>query len=138
MDWRRTDGLRRMFKASSFKKLACMINTDTEAIAHVSGSLQIHRILHEMVTCTVAGTVSSRRCTLAYQNMVRVESWKLSLFEWSDLSEMRLRCTGGHQYNRLRDARSVGVSDLVRHKNPALYCNSLLRLLGAAQRLLRR
>ena len=102
------------------EKLACMINMDTEAIAHVSDSLQIRPILHDMVTCTVAGTVSSRRCTLAYLNKVRVESWKLSLFEWSYLSRVRLGCTGGHQYKRLRDARSVGVREQVTLKNPAL------------------
>ena len=56
MDWRRTDGLRRMFKAASFKKLACMTNADTESIIHVSDSLQIRRILHEMITCTATCT----------------------------------------------------------------------------------
>ena len=121
MDWRRTDGLRRMLKAASFKKLACMINADTEAIIHVSGSLQIRRILHEMITCTAVGHRASRRCTLVREDKVRVESWKLCLFEWSDLSAVRLRCTGDHQHKRLRAARSVGVRDVVRSKNPALY-----------------
>ena len=113
MDWRRTDGLRRMFKAASFKKLACMINADTEAIAHVSGSLQIRRVLHEMITCTMVGHRVSRRCTWHVENKVCVESRKLCLFEWSYLSMVRLQCTGDQRCKCVRDERSVGVRDPV-------------------------
>ena len=45
MDWRWTGLVTMMCKAAPFEKLACMIDTDTVAVLHVSGGHQLGRFL---------------------------------------------------------------------------------------------
>ena len=45
MDWHGLAVLTMMCKAAPFEKLACMIDTDTVAVRHVSGSHQLGRFL---------------------------------------------------------------------------------------------
>ena len=47
--------LRKICKARSCAKLACMIDADLVAIDHVSGSHRTGRVLHEVITFTVLG-----------------------------------------------------------------------------------
>ena len=43
---------------------ACMINADLVAIGHVSGSHQLGRVLHEVVTFSILGHRLHESCTL--------------------------------------------------------------------------
>ena len=53
--------MRRMIcKARSCKKLTGMIDADHVPISHVSGSLQLGRILHEVITFSILGVRFSR------------------------------------------------------------------------------
>ena len=61
------DGLsssRMLCKARSRAKLAWMIDAVLVAIGHVSGSHQLGRVLHEVITFTVLGHRSLESCTL--------------------------------------------------------------------------
>ena len=111
-----------MCKAAPFEKLACMIDADTVAARHVSGSLQLGRSLHEMVILSMLGESYVGAAQWHANGMLRVESWKLSLLECLDLSIVRLRCTGDQRCKRLRPTRSADARDQVILKNPALYC----------------
>ena len=51
MDW----SFRMMLKASPCKKLIGMMDTDHVPTAHVSGSLQVAFILHELITFSILG-----------------------------------------------------------------------------------
>ena len=120
MDWRWTGMFTMMCKAAPFDKMACMVDADPVSIAHVSGILQIHRLLHEMIMLSMLGERYVGAARWHVNGMLRVESWKLSLLECLDLSIVRLRCTGEQRCKRLRPTRSVGVRDQVMNKNPAL------------------
>ena len=60
----RLSSLRKTCKAASFDKRLCMIDADLTAISHVSGSHQLGRVLHEVITFTVLGHRSLESCTL--------------------------------------------------------------------------
>ena len=63
---RRMDGLERLSswrmicKAAPCDKRLCMIDADLVAISHVSGSHQLGRVLHEVITFTML--VTQCRC----------------------------------------------------------------------------
>ena len=81
MDWRWTGMFTMMCKAAPFDKLACMIDADIVATRHVSGSFQLGRIFHEMITCimVVDCVVGAAHC---HQDaVVCVECQEPSLFE---------------------------------------------------------
>ena len=67
---RRMDGLARLSslrmicKAASCDKRLCMIDVGHVAIGNVSGSHQLGRVLHEVVTFTVLRHRSLESCTL--------------------------------------------------------------------------
>ena len=67
---RRMDGLdglsslRKTCKAASFDKRLCMIDAGHVVIGHVSGSDQLGRVLHEVVTFNVFRHRSLESCTL--------------------------------------------------------------------------
>ena len=105
-----------MCKADPFETMACMIDADPVPIAHVSGILQIHRLLHEMIMLSMLGERYVGAARWHVNGMLRVESWKLCLLECLNLSMLRLRCTGDKQCKRLRPTRSVGVRGLVTSK----------------------
>ena len=67
---RRMDGLARLSslrmicKAASCDKRLCMIDTDHIAIGNVSGSHQLGRILHEVITLSNLGQRPLESCML--------------------------------------------------------------------------
>ena len=69
---------RMIFKPRSCKKLTGIINKDRVPINHVNGSLQIGRIMHEMIMLAILGDGCSARCTAHVKCMVYVESCGLS------------------------------------------------------------
>ena len=56
--------LRKTCKSASFDERLWMIDADLVAISHVSGSHQLSRVLHEVITFTVLGHRSLESCTL--------------------------------------------------------------------------
>ena len=55
--------LRKICKADLCVNWTCMINADLVAIGHVSGSPQLGRFLHEVVTFTIiVDSMPTRRC----------------------------------------------------------------------------
>ena len=75
MDWRWHWLLTMMCKAAPFEKVACMIDADPVPIAHVSGILQIHRLLHEMIMLSMLGERYVGAARWHVNGMLRVESW---------------------------------------------------------------
>ena len=51
-------------KAAPCDKWLCTIDADLVAISHVSGSHQLVRVLHEVITFTVLGHRLHESCTL--------------------------------------------------------------------------
>ena len=60
--------LRKICKARPCAKLACVINADLVAIGHVSGSHQLGRVLHEVITICILGRCLHESCTLCRES----------------------------------------------------------------------
>ena len=93
MDWRWTGMLTMMCKADPIETRTCMIDADPVPIAHVSGILQIHRLLHEMIMLSMLGERYVGAARWHVNGMLCVESWKLSLLECLNISIVRLQST---------------------------------------------
>ena len=64
--------LRKICKARSCAKLACMIDADLVAIDHVSGSHRTGRVLHEVITFSTVVRCLHESCTLCRESEVCV------------------------------------------------------------------
>ena len=60
----RLSSLRKICKAASCDKRLCMIDVGRVAIGHVSGSDQIGRVLHDVITFSRVGQRLLESCTL--------------------------------------------------------------------------
>ena len=67
-----------MCKAAPFKKLTCTIDTGTAAILLVSGSHQLGRVLHEMITFSILGERLRESLALCCESEAGVENCVLS------------------------------------------------------------
>ena len=56
--------LRKIFKARPCVNWSCMIDADVVGIGHVSGSRQLGRVLHEVITFTILDERLLESCTL--------------------------------------------------------------------------
>ena len=120
------DGLsswRMICKAASCDKQLCMIDADKEAVGHVSGSHQIRRVLHDVITFTVIGQRLLESCTLCSDSETSVENWQLLCIELlKSVSSFGRGATvnSSTSEKRTTDARSVAARDLVRAKGAAV------------------
>ena len=73
-----TEQLAHDLQAAPCVKLACMINIDLVAICNVSGSHQLGRVLHEMITFSVLGERLQESLALCCESEAGVENCVLS------------------------------------------------------------
>ena len=85
-----------MCKAAPFEKLACMIDTDTVAVRHVSGSHQLGRFLLPSIMSCFLGLEPLGARAVDVNAMVSVETHELSSLGPLVLSTVVLRSTGDH------------------------------------------
>ena len=74
----RLSSLRKICEPASCDKRLCMIDAGHEAIGHVSGSDQVGRVLHEMISICILGERLRESCTLCRKSEVSVEKCVLS------------------------------------------------------------
>ena len=79
MDWHGLAVLTMMCKAAPFEKLACMIDTDTVAVRHVSGSHQLGRFLLPSIMFSLLVLVPLGVRAVHVNAMVSVENYELFL-----------------------------------------------------------
>ena len=83
--------MRKTCKAASFDKRLCMINADLVAISNVSGSHQLGRVLHEVITFTVLGHRLLESSAVHCERKIFINNRVLSLSNPSDLSAVVLK-----------------------------------------------
>ena len=113
--------VRMICKARSCAQQVSMLDTDHVSIAHVLGSFQTGRILHDVITSTTIGNMAADVCTVHENVMVRIEYCELSFFDRLGMSNVRLGCTGDRVYKHLRGVRSARRGYVVIAKGPAPY-----------------